>query len=410
MQGDSREDLTSCRSTRGAFSLERRCADRALQSWYADTFPGFIEKCGQLILDEAGASGMEGSILSGSFAAGEGSVVMLDGGPVFLSDIDILLIASSPESHAVLYRRRAGIGKACEDLLPGARFEGRIDIGVMTAEELERMPLSPGVFDMRERGVLLNGSDEIFERFPSFSADGIGGSEAVRLLENRMAAFLGDRPRTDRPEGIALFRFLYGVSRVYPDIITASLCAEGIYLPGYIARAGLVSASEDAAGLRVSLGESLTADAVKWTDFKVDPDAGKVWMEESSALHIWLEAGGDLLAVRDRISRNEDEAPGGRHGCRDILRSWKGVAAAAGSSGRIRLLTAALLSGKDPGEHIREESVRLIRQAAEKGTECIAAGAGGGYPHGRTSWERAAAETSAAWRRLVSGRESDSVE
>ncbi len=410
MQGDSREDFTPCRPTRGVCCFERRCADSALQSWYVDSFPGFIDDCGRLILDEAGNSGIEGLILSGSFAACEGSVVMFGGDPVFLSDIDMLLVASSPESHAELYRRRAVIGKACEELLPGARFEGSIDIGVMAAEELARMSSSPGVFDMREKGLLLNGSDEIFDRFPSFSADEIGAAEAGRLLENRMAAFLGERPGTDRPEGVALFRFLYGVSRVYTDIITASLCAERMYLPGYAARAEFISTSADAAKVRERLGRSLITDTVKWTDFKVDPDAGKVWKDESSALNIWLEAAGDLLALRDRISWDEDVPSESRRGYRDILRSWRNIADEAGIAGRLRLFSSALVSGLDPGEHIREESVRLVRQAAEKGTECVAAGAPGGYPHGRTSWEQAAAETSSAWRRLVSGRDSDTVE
>jgi hypothetical protein len=410
LQGDSREDLTPCRPTRGIFSFERRCADSALQSWYVDSFPGFIDSCGRLILDEAGNSGVEGLILSGSFAAREGSVVMLGGGPVFLSDIDMLLVASSPDSHAELYRRRAAIGKACEELLPGARFEGSVDIGVMAVEELGRMPSSPGVFDMRERGVPLNGGDEILNRLPSFTADEIGAAEAVRLLENRMAAFLGNRPVTDRPEGVALFRFLYGLSRVYTDIITASLCAEKMYLPGYGARAEFITTSADAAKVRERLGGSLITDAAKWTDFKVDPDAGKVWKDENSALHIWLEAAGDLLAVRDRISRDEDAPSESRRGYRDILRSWRNIADEAGIAGKLRLFSSALVSGLDPGEHIREESVRLVRQAAEKGTECVAAGAPGGYPHGRTSWEQAAAETSSAWRRLVSGRDSDTVE
>ena len=200
------------------------------------------------------------------------------------------------------------------------------------------------------------------------------------------------------------------MSRVYTDIINASLCAEGMYLPGYSARAGFISASGDAAGLRESLGESLTADAVKWTDFKVDPDAGKVWGEEMSALHIWLEAAGDLLAIRDRLLRNETLTSGNRFSCRDRLRSWKSIAEETGPAGRIRIFAAALISGNDPGMHIRDESVRLIRQAAEKGTECSVEGARGGYPHGRTSWERAAAETFSAWRQLVSGRESDSGE
>lgn len=410
MQGESREDLTPCRQARVFFSQERRCVDSALQSWYADSFPEFIERCGRLISDEGG-SGIEGLILSGSFAASEGSVVMRGGSPVFLSDIDLLLVASTPAIHAGLYSRRSALGKACEDLLPGARFIGRVDVGVMTGQELPGMSHSPGVFDMRERGVLLHGESDLFDRFPSFPAKGIGSGEAVRLLENRMAAFLGDRPAGDRPEGLELYTFLYGVSRVYTDIVTASLCADGLYLPGYLSRAKFISSSPDAGKVRERLGGSLTADALKWTAFKVDPDSRKVWSGESRAFHVWLEAAGDLLAARDRISSTEDLPSAGRgQGYRDLLRSWKEIAGGKPPCGRIRLLAGSLFSGLGPGEHLREESVRLLRQAAEKGTEGKMGGARGGYPHGRTSWESAASATSSAWRKLVSGREDEKLE
>jgi hypothetical protein len=405
VQGESREDRTPCRSARGFFSFERRCVDSALQSWYADSFPRFIERCGELIADEAG-DGLEGLILGGSFASNEGSVVMLDGGPLFLSDIDLLLVAATEEPHSRLYSRRSAIGKACENLLSDAKFNGRVDIGVMTGGELAGMSHSPGVFDMRERGVLLHGESELLNRLPSFPAEGIGAAEAVRLLENRMAAFLGARPSTDSPEGMELQTFLYAVSRVYTDIITASLCAAGLYLTGYMARAEFISSSPDAVKVRERLGGSLVSDAVKWTYFKVDPGSRTLWSGDSRASHLWLEAAGDLLAARDRISRMEDvHPPDDRPKYRDLLRSWKGIAMGIPLPGRVRLLAGSLFSGLDPGEHLREESVRLVRHAAEKGTEGVTGGARAGYPHGRGSWESAAAATSSAWRMLVSGRE-----
>ncbi len=410
MQGESREDLFPCNPRRGVFSLERRCSDSALESWYADVFPGFIEQCRDLIVGKAGPGNVEGLILSGSFASCEGSVVMLYGGPVFLSDMDLLLVVSSPESHAVLYPRRSIIGKACEDLLPDARFEGRIDAGVMTAGELAEMPLSPGVFDMRERGVLLHGGKGLLDRFPSFGPGEIATREALRILENRMAAFLGDRPAMDRPEGKDLYRFLYGVSRVYTDIVTSSLCAESMYRSGYVARAEFLANSPEASEVRRELGGSLTDDAVRWTGFKIDPVADRVWMEEDRAWRMWLEAAGDLLAVRDGISRKDHGRDvGGRLRFTDLLRAWNAAVHDISIAGRMKLFIGSLLSGREPGGHIREESVRLIRHAAEKGTGGVVGAAPGGYPHGRTSWGEAASRTSAEWRRLVTGREEENL-
>lgn len=391
MQGESREDS-------------------ALRSWYRDAFPVFIEQCRNLILTEAGVGSVVGLILGGSFASSEGSVVMLGGRPVFLSDIDLLLVVSSPASHARLYHRRSEIGKACEDLLPGAVFEGRIDIGVMTQDELSTMPFSPGVFDMREMGRLLHGEEALRDLFPSFGPGEIGTREALRLLENRMAAFLGDRPGTDRLNGMDLYRFLYGVCRVYTDIVTASLCAGGIYRSGYRARAELF-ASPESSEMRGKLGASLSDDAIRWTSFKIDPDADKIWTGEERASQVWLEAAGDLLAVRDGIKWKEDgDGRGTRHRPLDLLRMWKRSAAGMRWIDRLRLPVEGLLSGQEPGEHVREESVRLIRHAAEKGTGGYTGSAPGRYPHGRGSWEEAASRTSSEWRRLVTGREDDSLE
>mgnify|MGYP001824861568 FL=1 len=325
--------------------------------------------------------------------------MILDGDTVFLSDIDLLLVVHSMETHAVLYAGRSRIGEACESILPGIRFEGRIDIGVMTAGELGAMSRSPGVFAMKERGVVLYGEDNILDALPSFSAGEIGEAEALKLLENRMASFLGCRTGVERPEGVALYRFLYEVSRVYTDIVTASLCAAGLYRPGYRARAGFL-ASSDASSVRSDLGESLVEDAMRWTAFKTDPNREPVWTRNDRAPHMWLEAAGDILAVRDRISGTyEDRRDGDRPGFKDLLRAWKKASMRPG------LIARALSSGIKPEEHIREESVRLIRHAAEKGTHGDIGGAPGGYPHGRVSWEEAASRTYSEWRRLVTGRE-----
>jgi hypothetical protein len=408
VQGESREDLSPRDRARGVSSLERRCGDSALGSWYSEVFPPFITGCRDLIVKEAGAGAVEGLILAGSFATREGSVVRIGGRQVFLSDVDLLLVVSSPEAHARIYPGRSGIGKACEASLPGAEFEGRVDIGVMTRGELVSMPLSPGVFDMREMGLILYGTPEIFSSLPSFTRDAIGSREALRLLENRMAAFLGERPVHERPEGVALYRFLYGVSKVYTDIVTASLCASRCYRPGYMARVEFL-ASPEGSGASKGLGRSLIDDAVRWTQFKVDPDSSAVWTSRDRAPHMWLDAAGDLLAAWDSIRLGE-EKDGGRARTRliDLARSWRGIDPGRAWTGRAMMVAGALLAGREPMEQIREESVRLIRHAAERGTGDDVGAAPGGWPHGRGSWDDAASRTSAQWRRLVTGRGDDS--
>jgi len=409
VQGESREDLSPRDQAHGA-SFERSCGDSALVSWYSEVFPRFIRRCGDLIVAEAGAENTDGLILAGSFASREGSVVTIGDRQVLLSDLDLLLVVSSSPAHSLIYPRRSDIGKACEALLADAVFEGRIDIGVMTRSELGSMPPSPGVFDMRERGLLLYGAPELFGSLPSFESGRIGSREALRLLENRMAAFLGERALSERPEGVALYRFLYGICRVYTDIVTASLCAKGCYRPGYRARAEFLVSPEGSEASE-GLGSSLIEEAVKWTGFKVDPDAGMVWGFEDRAPRLWLVAAGDLLAAWDRIRQGEGEdGSGARMGPIDLLHAWKPIYKGAAGIGRFRPVAGAILAGKGPLEQIREVAVSLVRHAAERGTGGDVGAAPGSWPYGRVPWEIAASRTSAIWRRLVTGRGDDDID
>jgi hypothetical protein len=324
---------------------------------------------------------------------------MPEGNPVFLSDIDLLLVAASPEAHERLFPARSELGRACEALMPEAVFAGRVDVGVMTPGELAGMPASPGVFDMRECGLLLHGDAGVLRELPSFGAGEIGPGEALRLLDNRMAAFLGTRPPGGSEGEVGRLRFLYGVSRVYTDIVTASLCAEGLYVPGYLERSRLLTGSREAEGIRRQLGESLVEDCTRWSLFKTDPSTGAVHRGTGDAAHTWLEAAGDILSVRDRIERDHPPAPRGRSGLRDIFRAWRGSVPFT--------FATAISRGLMPGEHVRDEALALVRHAAERGTDGTVAAAAGGYPHGRCGWEEAAAATSAEWERLVTGRDGD---
>jgi hypothetical protein len=404
VQGESREDLSPCDPIRGVFHLERCCSDSSLESWYADTFPRFIDRCRDLIVREAGPDNIEGLFLTGSFASGEGSVLMRDGHPLFLSDLDLVLVVSSRSAHTELLSRRIEVGKACEDLIPEAGFEGRIDIGVIMPGELSSMPRSPGVFDMRERGVLLCGEKGLLSRLPEFGPDEIGSEEALRLLENRIAVFLGERPDTCTVGGAGPFRFLYGISRVYTDIVTASLCAEGLYRPGYQARAAFLTGSKDASGARGRLGESIIGKASVWTGFKIDPSEEGFPDVRKEAGAAWLEAARDVLHVRDRI---ESKGRGRRMRLRDLVRSWNSAAHHLPLRDRLRLQLAAAISGRDPGADLRKESVRLMRHAVERGTSGAVRSAPGGFPHRGCSWEEAASRTSSEWRRIVMGRRDD---
>jgi hypothetical protein len=94
---------------------------------------------------------------------------------------------------------------------------------------------------------------------------------------------------------------------------------------------------------------------------------------------------------------------------RELFRAWKAAVPDIPFTKRVILIIASLLSGREPEGRVREESLRLIRHAVKKGTGGGVGSAPGGYPHRGTSWEEAASRTSAEWRRLVTGREEESL-
>ena len=400
MLGESREDKSPHGTARGISVLERSCADAALTRWYAGEFPDFLARCGDHVLEVAGPDETAGVILLGSFATSEGAVAILDGRPVILSDIDLLLVVRSRETHAKIYPRRALIALECERLLPDAVFSGRVDLGVITQEELSSMPRSPGVFDMRESGVFLSGGELLREMMPRFSPGDIGPAEALRLLENRAASFLGCRPGTGGGGDTRRLERLYGMSRVYTDILTASLCVRGLYASGYDARKDILLRLEEGAALREGLGDSLIEDIVRWTLFKIDPTEEETWTEADTLPRAWLAGAGDLLAAIDLTAGmvSVEEMPA-RISPASLRRMW--MSAGAGVMACIR----GTLAGKTPDQRAREGSVRLLRHAAERGTGGRVGSAPGGYPFGRSSWEDAAAAAWSAWSCLVSGRE-----
>jgi hypothetical protein len=253
---------------------------------------------------------------------------------------------------------------------------------------------------MKAHGVFLHGGEDLRERLPGFSREDIGPAEAMRLLENRAASFLGCRPGAGGSGIVKQLNNLYGMSKVYTDILTAALCVRGLYTSGYAARLDLLLHMEEGAVLREDLEDSLIEDILRWTHFKIDPTEDETWSDADTAPGRWLSAAGDLLAAIDRTARlgtgsdQTERIPFG-----PLLRMWRN--AGAGPAAAVRFA----FGGQTPDERVREESVRLIRHAAERGTDGRVHSAAGGYPFGKGSWEDSAASAWSAWNVLVSGRE-----
>jgi len=390
------------------------------------SFPGrlerFLSECAQTIAGFAGDDGVRAVYLCGSFAAGEGSVAFDGGAPLFLSDIDLVLVVDSIDAHRALYPRRREISAACEARWPEARFAGHVDVGVLLSSELGGLDPSPGVFDMRRTGRVLSGDPSVIGLLPEADTAVLGPPEARLLCENRIASLLGTVDLLHEMGSDALAILRYAVSRVYTDILTAELCATRAYRPGYAERVRWLREDPTALRLRESLGPGLVDRIDTWTAYKLRPSpelAPRGGPEE-----LWLEAAAQILLAWKRsaaasagldpaasLSRPVEEliamsTRGGRAvpsllRWKEYLRRHRGLSL----PGAVVLAIGRFRNGT-PDDQVRGEGIRLVDAALMKGIDHETVCPAGGFPHHGGSFRSAARVTSSVWRALVYGKES----
>jgi hypothetical protein len=407
----------------GAAAARTLAGVQAPPSWWPRRFTDFLTSCASCLVERLGAENVRTILLSGSFALNEGSVVFTDDGPIFLSDIDLVVVVPTLDALTAVYRSRSELGAACEALFPEAAFSGRIEIGVLLLSQLPHLAARPGVLDMKRYASVLWGDVASLALVPSFRAEEVPDEEALTLIENRIAAFLGSYPSPGGVETISP-AFRYGIARVYTDIATAALCLLGSYRAGYAERGRSILEGAGGPETKRLLEAALAKRIDLWTRFKLDPGAepaGAEW-DGRTPVERWGEAAADLLefwrraasfarsAVSDsRTPRSIDSLLRGRGGSArlaDRLRFWKWYLARMPLGARVR--TVARLRGmllrRDPLELIREHGVRLVDHWMRRG----AAGAleSGRYPlvSELRDWYGAAARVHALWVEVVFGR------
>lgn len=424
--GESPRGAARAGGARGVRDLTSKvCGVQVFPDWWPDMFRSFLRSSSSYILDRLDDRNVRALILTGSFALDEGSVVFAPSGPVFLSDVDLVLVLSSRETHAAAYRLRCELGKGCEELFPEAVFSGRIEIGTFLLEELKRLPARPGVFDLRSHGVVLWGDRDVLAQIPAYREEDIDGDEALVLVENRMMSLLKAYPAEDGGVKDLSHAFCYEVARVHTDIATAALCIDRSYRSGYGQRARLLAERVDNGSIAHLVSRTVLADVARWTRFKIDPSSG---LEEAhragqSAREYWSETARVVLdfwrrgAVHVFDSRSDPDRPPSvpsllrrrrRRGWGfDNLRFWKGWLSHLPLKERI--LVAASLRGAlvrmSPLDAVREDGIRLIDHWVRSGEAVplpglavAGAGAGGG-------WRAAAADAHGIWAGMVFGRE-----
>jgi len=389
-----------------------------------EKFRTFFNDCASLIVNRIGADNVKAVYLCGSFANGEGSVALEPDKPIILSDVDIATVLGSIESHRIYFGLRDELGDACEQLMPGVVFAGRVDIGMYIPENLPKLPPSPGVFEFKYNSNTLYGDGTPLDSIPGYSRNQIGGKEAVTLVENRIISLLRTYIGEPRNTEQSVFRFMYGVGRAYTDMANSALCLSGMYMPGYEERCRfIVSRSNGFPVLRYLLSD-LVDKIELWTSFKENPTLRllNTGTDDSSLLALWFDCARDLIRFWIRSEamlqgrQVEDERvisartllnSRGR-GTYDLdnIRAWRSMFSSSSISGRFgSLLSHGLrILSCDPLDIVREYGVVLLDHRVENEEMHEVPKAPGGFPYGSRDWKEAVSELSSLWSELVFGR------
>ena len=390
-------------------------------------FPTFLASCASFLTERIGAERIEAIFVCGSVAAGEETIVRETAPPILLSDVDLVVVLGSMESLHEWYPRRGELGAACESLLDGMTLAGRVDVGLLLPADLAKLPPRPGVYDMRNAGIMLHGKRSVLEIIPDYPAAAIDGREGVVLVENRIATLLGSYPGEADITGARLYELLYQIARVYTDLAVATLCIVGRYEPGYERRRRGIRALVEGEGNRLAAGlvsTEILSKVDRWTTFKLEPSIGALGVAPEAPVlrRVWIDSAKDVLWFwRQANSYLRDHnadllhplpidslAAAGRDArrWRDHLRSWFAFLSTFPAAKRLALAASlgTNLVAASPLDVVRERGVMLLGARLALGGEKRVRGAPWGFPHGGGSWSQAASQLSSVWREIVTGR------
>ncbi len=394
---------------------QNEAAGKQFAGWYRDYFCPFAQSAADLIKKEIGKENIDGILLCGSFATGEGSVVLSSKGTLFLSDVDIVVVVNSFSIHQYILPGKRKLGDECEKLWSDAKFRGRVNIGIFHSVELSLLTPSPGVYDMKKNGLVLFGRKEFPSLFPSYKSNDITLEEVVRLMENRIVAHLGAHRLIHTAELEDRFALIYEVSRVYTDMLTGAMIVAGEYRSGYYNRLLFLKKNRENQTLLRLIPPDMLKKIEEWTRLKLDPSSCSEL--EISSKRMWEESASDLLRYW-KLFQSEKLQVENKKMVEDFLESrkskytllvrlklWRNYLKRFSMPLRI-VKTVNLgrnLYKYSPEELLMEYGVRLLHRRIEKGENTYIKSPSGGFPYDSTEWSKAAEILYSHWAKSVTG-------
>ena len=399
----------------GLFYMNEEVAGKQFAGWYRDYFCPFTQSVTDLIKKEIGKENIDGILLCGSFATGEGSVVLSSKGTLFLSDVDIVVAVNSLSIHQHILPGKRKLGDECEKLWRDAKFRGRVNIGIYHLAELSSLTPSPGVYDMKRKGLVLFGRKEFTALFPSYKSNDITSEEVVRLMENRIVAHLGAHRLIHTADLEDRLELIYEVSRVYTDMLVGAMIVAGKYRSGYYNRLTFLKKNRDNQTLLKLIPPDMLKKMEKWTRLKLDPSSCSE--VEINSKRMWEESATDLLrywklfqSAKPQVENKkavEDflESRKSKYTLLVRLKLWRNYLKRFSMPLRIvRIINLGKnLYKSSPEELLMEYGVRLLHCRIEKGEKVHIKSLSGGFPYDSSEWSKAAEKLYSHWVKFVSG-------
>ncbi|MFN0150779.1 MAG: hypothetical protein ACKVU1_08735 [bacterium] len=224
----------------------------------------------EALLSSFGRARVRAIIVSGSLARGEGGLGRWNGGTFPVADLDLYVVARTPQDAVVLREARHGFLAAHEgDSL-------RTDVGVATESDLAAMPDTIANFSLGRDGKVAWGDPSALGHLRNVDAARIPREDAINLVLNRAAEELAAlRSAENEPDSRAKALVLYyrGVKTV-ADVGLAILLRRGVCEPAYGGRGERVAAAlDDDPRLAAEMPAAFAADVERACEWKLAPRA-----------------------------------------------------------------------------------------------------------------------------------------
>ena len=286
------------------------------------------------------------TVLLGSLARGEGTVLVCGSRPVVLSDLDLTVVFRTPRECAAA---ASGLRETGRALARGARtwgLLGAVDLGALSLPGLGRPGACPGTRELKRFGAVVAGDPGVLAALPEIPARSIPPEECLLLCENRLLELLWTQPALER-EAPAPYAAAYAGGKAVLDGTLAWLVRRGEAPDGVEER--LAAAEARLAPVADDPGVQGLLDALRfWTRFKLEPReealVGRFRPGEGTAARAcalaWRE--GALLLLDIYRSLVEETVGGGANGApRRGARVWRAAAGRARLRRRARRWFAA---------------------------------------------------------------------